>query len=324
MRVLKSVPSLVSLVFALSGGLLLSACDDSESEQSLYTGYVEARYAYVATPQSGWLEDLSVTEGDAVEQGKMLFKLDTKQQEILVDQAKAKLAEAEARLKDSEKGARQVDLKIIQQSIIAQQAQVEYALAEKQRWLNTAKKGFSSESSRDNAIANYDIAKAKLEELKQRLAQAKLAAREDQITAYRQAVVQSQANLQNSEWVFAQRQVLAKTDGTVDQVFFRPGEFVNAGTPVLSLIIQDQRKIRFFVPEAIRSRLKLADTVNVLIDGKDAAVTATIDYIARDAEFTPPVIYSKEVRDKLVFMVEAKLPLTSELPVGQPVDVTLQ
>jgi len=307
----------------LSCVLFAAACSDNQSEQSVYTGYVEARYAYVAAPQSGWLKSLSVKEGDSVISGEMLFQLDKEQQQILVNQAKAKQAEALARLTDSEKGGRPIDLAIIEQSIIAQKAQVAFTLAEKKRWLNTAQKGFSSDSSRDNAVANYDIAKAKLEELEQRLAQAKLAARDDQIEANRQLLQQSDANLKNSEWVLAQRDVTANTKGSVDQVFFHPGEFVNAGTPVLSLLIDGQRKVRFFVSEQMRTQLRLQQAVNVTVDGVDSKLSATIDYIAKDAEFTPPVIYSKEVRHKLVFMVEANLPDDSQLPVGQPVDIRL-
>jgi len=303
-------------------GLALSGCE-GEAANDGFTGYVEARYAYVSAPQAGWLQQMSLTEGDDVEPGQVLFNLDDEQQRYMVEQALAQRDAQGARLQDLQKGARPVDLAVIEKQIQAQAAQMNFAAAEMRRWEQTAAHDFSSKSQRDTAVANYDIARAKLQELKKRLEQAKLAARSDQVAAAHYEELQAEANLKSSQWNLAQRNIASRISGTVDQIFYRQGEFVTAGTPVLSILVQDEKRVRFFVPQAQLSRVSLQQTVSISADGVPGDMSATIDYIAKDAEFTPPVIYSKEVRDKLMFLVEARLQTDALLNVGQPVDVKL-
>ena len=82
-------------------------------------------------------------------------------------------------------------------------------------------------------------------------------------------------------------------------------------------------KFRFFAPEPLLPEIKYGETVTVSCDGCEKGLTAKVSFIARSAEFTPPVIYSLEERNKLVFMVEARTDEPERLRVGQPVSVTL-
>lgn len=304
--------------------MLMMGCNDKQIEANSYSGYVEGRYSQVSTPQSGWIQSFDVAEGDNVTTGQALFSLDSDQQQILLSQATAKNKEALARLNDAKTAARLPTIKQINASIEGQRAKLEYTLKEKQRWLATASHDYASKSSRDNAVANYDIALAKLDELKQKLAQAKLASRADQIAASEQIVKQTNYALKNSEWVLSQRYIKAHNSGNIDQIYYHQGEFVNAGSPILSLLINNEKRVRFFLPQQALSRIKLQQKVNVSYDDLLSPTSANIVYIAKDAEFTPPVIYSKDVRSKLVFMVEAQLPSNSQLLVGQPVEVSLK
>ena len=111
--------------------------------------------------------------------------------------------------------------------------------------------------------------------------------------------------------------------GTVQQVYFRPGEMVPAGRPVLSLLPPGNIKVRFYVPEAALPGIAYGDEINVACDGCASGLTARVSFIAKQSEFAPPVIYSLEERAKLVFLIEALPEKPSELRVGQPVDVTL-
>jgi HlyD family secretion protein len=99
---------------------------------------------------------------------------------------------------------------------------------------------------------------------------------------------------------------------------------VNAGQPIVSLLPGTNRKIRFFLPEAELSRARIGQRIEVACDGCAEGLTAEIDLIATEAEFTPPILYSKDSRDKLVFRIEARpLDAAADLKVGQPVDVRL-
>src|SRR5262249_23720568 len=110
---------------------------------------------------------------------------------------------------------------------------------------------------------------------------------------------------------------------TVEQVYFRVGEMVPAGRPIVALLPPGNMKVRFFVNEASLPQIKIGDTVNIHCDGCANRLTATVSFIARSSEFTPPVIYSLEERSKLAFLIEARPTRPEMLRVGQPVSVTL-
>ena len=99
---------------------------------------------------------------------------------------------------------------------------------------------------------------------------------------------------------------------------------VPAGRPVLSILPPGNIKVRFFVGEAMLPKIALGDSIEVTCDGCRAGITAKVSFIARAAEYTPPVIYSLEERNKLVFMVEARTDTPDGLRVGQPVSVALR
>jgi HlyD family secretion protein len=111
----------------------------------------------------------------------------------------------------------------------------------------------------------------------------------------------------------------------VQDIFLRPGEWVAAGQPVLALLPPANRKARFYVPQSVVGGLKLDAPVQLHCDGCGAAIPARISFIANGPEYTPPVIYSNQQRDKLVFLVEAR-PVKAEdaerLHPGQPLDVS--
>jgi HlyD family secretion protein len=137
-----------------------------------------------------------------------------------------------------------------------------------------------------------------------------------------QALREAEARLNSAQTRLARRRVTSPATGIVHQVYYRPGEVVPAGRPVVSLLPPGNVKVRFFVPEATLPQISLGDPVAVNCDNCPPELTARVTFIARTAEFTPPVIYSLEERAKLVFLVEAKPDSPQALRVGQPVRVT--
>ena len=114
--------------------------------------------------------------------------------------------------------------------------------------------------------------------------------------------------------------------GTVQDTYFVEGEWVPAGRPIVSLLPPGNVKVRFYVPETVVGALRIEQAIQVSCDGCGAPLRATLSYVSAQAEFTPPVLYSKESRAKLVFLVEARpQPQDSaRLRPGQPVDVSLK
>ena len=133
----------------------------------------------------------------------------------------------------------------------------------------------------------------------------------------------AQARLNSAQTRLDRRKLPSPVGGTVQQVYFRPGEMVAAGRPIVALLPPGNLRVRFYVPEGKLPQLAYGDVVKVSCDGCAADLTARITFIASTAEFTPPVIYSREERAKLVFLVEAMPEKPQEFRVGQPLDVAM-
>jgi len=137
------------------------------------------------------------------------------------------------------------------------------------------------------------------------------------------ALRQANANLEWSKTRLARRLALAPAAGTIEEVYFRPGETVQPGKPVIALLPPSNLKIRFYVPETRLATIKLGEQVAVSCDRCDSNLSARVTFIAKSAEYTPPVIYSRDERAKLVFLVEAHPEQPEKFRVGQPVTVML-
>jgi HlyD family secretion protein len=137
------------------------------------------------------------------------------------------------------------------------------------------------------------------------------------------ALRQAKANLEWSKTRLARRRAVSPADGIIQEVYYRPGETVPPGRPVMALLPPGNLKIRFFTPEMLLPDIKYGQTVQVSCDGCEKDLTATVSFIAKSAEYTPPVIYSREERAKLVFLIEARPAHPEKFRVGQPVTVTL-
>lgn len=139
----------------------------------------------------------------------------------------------------------------------------------------------------------------------------------------RENISTEMARLNAAQTRLVRRKLFSPVNGTIQDIYFRPGEYVTAGKPVLSILAPHNIKIRFFVPQTALPQISLGQAVNVHCDGCKAEVPARVTFISRTAEFTPPVIYSLEERSKLVYLVEARTGAPGDLRVGQPVDVRI-
>jgi HlyD family secretion protein len=135
---------------------------------------------------------------------------------------------------------------------------------------------------------------------------------------------EAQAKLSAAQTRLTRRKVLSPVEGLVQTVYFRPGETVPASRPIMAVLPPGNIKVRFFIPERMLARIAIGDQVGVTCDGCPNNISAPVTFISRNAEFTPPVIYSLEERSKLVYLVEARPAQTEMLRVGQPVSVDVK
>ena len=302
--------------------LSLAAC---QPENKSIHGYIEGEFVLIAPTTGGLLETLSVERGQKVEADSALFSLDLTELTAQRDAAAASARKAQAELDDLIKGERPEEIEIILKQKEQAQAVLVNARKEYNRILPLSKVGAASKSSRDSAKATLDSAKAKIEELDAQLKTANLGARTDKIEAARAAVESARNTLTQTEKKLKEAAPIAPESGTIEDTFFRPGEYVAAGQPVVSLLPPENVKIRFFVPQKTVAKLKSGQAIKITCDGCTAAVDAKISYIAPEAEYTPPVIYSVDSRQKLVFLIEAKpQQFHPEFRPGLPVDIDLE
>ncbi|HSE77777.1 MAG TPA: HlyD family efflux transporter periplasmic adaptor subunit [Alphaproteobacteria bacterium] len=289
-----------------------------------YQGYIEGDYLRIAAPVSGTLISLSVNKGDAIVAGAPLYVLDDAKEMADVAQRRAQLAQALAHLANLQKGQRPLEL----QAIEAQGMQAEATLRLSASTLKRQEHLFASKviaaERLDEARAAYERDRARVAELAALLATAKLAARDDEIRAAEAAVDTARAALSETEWQLSQRRANAPATARVTETPYRVGEFVRAGATIVELLPPANVKARFFVPERQFGTIRLDQEAHIACDGCGETITARVTFIASRAEFTPPVIFSQETRQKLVFMVEAT-PIDGPGPLnpGQPVDVKL-
>ncbi len=259
----------------------LAAC--GRSDDRAWLGYAEGDTAFVAAPQAGWVAKLRVERGADVKAGDVLFTLDDTSQAAARDQATAAIAQAQGQMG---------------------QARASLVLARKElvRQTGLLRAGATSQQAYDQAKSAQDSAAALV---------AQIEAGEDQ----------ARASLTNAAYQLSERDIVSRASGRVQDVFFRPGEYAPAMTPVISILPPANVYIRFFVPETEFAHVKLGQKVAIACDGCAANIVATVSFIAAQEEFTPPVIFSVGVREKLVFKVEARAPGGLALHPGQPVDV---
>lgn len=302
--------------------LLLAACQPAV--HSGWSGYAEGDYVYVAAPLAGRLETLAVQAGQSVARGALLFALDDEAERAARDEALSRAQGAQAQAANTETGRRREEVAMTQAQLVQARTQAALAARELTRQQGLVAQGFVSPARIDDAQAAVDLSRARVAELEAALAVARLPARRDeQRAALAQADAASQA-LRGSDWRAAQKQQRAPLDAQVADTYFRAGEYVPAGQPVLSLLPPGAVKARFFVPEAEIATLAAGQVVNLSCDGCGSPIPARIRRIATRAEYTPPVIYSNAQRAKLVFLVEAwpEAKDAARLRPGQPLDVT--
>lgn len=303
--------------------LLLIAGGCAADNEARFTGYMEAELLLVGAESGGRLVDLRVDEGDRVAANAPLFAVDAERPQAARAQAMARVSEAEARLADARAAQqRPVDIAVLEAAV--ERAEAALALSERDYDRNRvlAQRGFVAQARLDSARAALDRDRASLEEAQRRIAQARQPARSAQIEAAEAALAQARAALRDAEIGLDKLRVAAPAAGSVEQVYFRPGEVVSAGQPVLALLPPERLKVRFFVPETRLAEARVGRLVAVACDGCPADLRARISFVAREAEFTPPVILSRKERERLVFMVEAQpLGAAVRLSAGQPVEV---
>ena len=305
--------------------LISTGCGDKAP--TTYQGYAEGEFVHIAAPFAGSLDSLAVARGQQVTAKAPLFVLEQASELAARRETEARVEAAQARLANLKAGRRPSEVEAISAQSLQASAMRELSASQLARQERLFVKGFISQASLDEAraINRRDLGKVAEAEAQTKTAKSSVG-REAEIDAAQRELEATKAVLSQSDWKLAQKTVSSPVSGLVQDTFFSRGEWVPAGQPVVSLLPPENIKVRFFVPETIVASLKVGQSVSVTCDACGEAIASTISFIAPQPEFTPPIIYSKESRGKLVFYIEAKpaRELATKLHPGQPLDVAIK
>ncbi len=306
------------IALIVAAALALGACD--KQEEGVWQGYVEGEYVLLAAPMAGQLQRLFVKRGDQIEAGKPVFVLEQENERQARAEAEQRLKSAQARLENLQVPLRQPQIAALREQLNQARAALALSRANYAREQELFKKGFSPRARLDDARTAQDRDAAHVKEVEAQIRNAELPlGRQGELESAQAEMAAAKASLGQADWKLEQKSVAAPVTGLVQDTFFVVGEWVAAGRPVASILPPGNVKARFYVPETALSSMQIGRAIEIRCDGCQP-VEAKVSYVSSQAEYTPPVLYSKESRSKLLFLVEARLP-SSPLRPGQPLDV---
>lgn len=317
------------LAFRLFGGfcflLHLSGCNDTNTSNS-YQGYVEGEYLYLSAPQAGYLKTLDTARGTRVDAGQTVFVIDADPDSETLAEAEAREYSAQHKLQNLKQPRRPTEIAALEANLRAAQANLRLSQIKLQQQEKLISQHFTAELQVDQARSARDQAEAEVEAIKMQIATyTNTLGRRSEMLAAKADINAANADVAQKRWIVAHKTVTAPDMGEITETYYQAGEWVPAGASVVSLLPDRRRRLRYFVPETTLAKIKIGDTVEATCDGCLSPIRAQVNFISAQAEYTPPVIYSRGSREKLVFRVEA-LPLPEQaanLRPGLPVDVRL-
>lgn len=287
----------------------------------LYDGYVEDDFVYASASASGRIETIMVAEGQAIQIGDLLFTLEDKQSKAALHTAEAQLAQARAELDNLQTGSREAETEVVRASLRQARVALDIARTRLARSDALFERGNIPQATVDDQRAAVDQAEAQVAQLQAELAVAELPARDAQRKAAEAAVEAAGAQVELAQSNLGDRKVFAPVTGKIDKVFYERGEVAAAGAPVISLLQSGSLTALFFVPQQERAELMPGETVTISCDGCPTGMTAQITRLASDPQYTPPILYTRDDRGRLVYRVEAEIRNPEGVLPGQPITV---
>lgn len=288
------------------------------------TGYVEGEYVLIAPVATAQIGGLAVGRGDRVVAGQALVEMEKRDAEIALSEAEAAEAQAESQLANLLEGRRPEEIRVIEATLASAEAKLTEAERSEARAQSLAARGAATTAQAEDAATAASVARALVTEAEASLAVAKLPARPQEIAAAEAALKGARAAKEKAAWNLSERELTAPAPGVIFDTIRDAGEIAGPSAPVLSMLPDGAVKLRLYVPEPSIAAVALGTRLDVRCDGCGAGETATVTYISDAPEFTPPVIYSLQNRQTLVYLIEARPDDGSHaLKPGQIVDVAL-
>jgi len=294
-------------------------------DEGAFLGYVEGDIRYIGPIEGERIKSVAVEVGDKVAAGAPLFAMETPVLDQQRKEVAARIAQMEAQLQNLQAALnRPQQIAVLEAGVARAEAALKLSRLTYDRQKILFAKGDVPESTLDSAEMARSRDEAALTEAKRQVTAALLTGRSQEIEGAQAALRQARSQLAQLDIRITRQSVVAPAGGSIEDVFFRAGEMVNAGQPVLSLLPPEGRKTRFYVPQDKLAQFRMGQRVSIFCDGCPEPLYARVFYISSQEEYTPPVIFSDVEREKLVFKIEARMEGAAiGLPLGLPLRVRL-
>jgi HlyD family secretion protein len=319
-----------------------AACrDDAPPNQVRVSGHVEATDVHLAPEVGGRIVFLGVNEGDRVESGTVVVRLDSRDAELAVERARADQRAAEAQLRLLQAGSRPEDVRqataqaqASRDEMQAARAELAAAEADLQRFEALLEANAGSRKQRDDARTRRDVARASVQAAESRVraaeqtvARLRAGARPQEIEAARARVAATAAQVATAEETIKDASLVAPTRGIVSEKLAEIGEVVAPRAPVLVITDLDRAWADVFVPEPVLPRIRIGQSATLFTDAGGSGLPGTVTYISPKAEFTPRNVQTAEERSKLVYRIrisvdnrdgvlKAGMPIEADIPLS--------
>jgi len=305
-------------------GLLVAIFPGFAIEQNLvFSGYVEADYVYVAPTVTGRVETIPVTDNQYVTDREVLFKQNSDQQQAALLAAQSNVKALEAALDNIRTGAREEELAVVRAQLEMAQANLKLSKLNLDRDLQLLADGIVTDAKVEQERTAFASANAQVGQLHAQLTSMELPARSAELLKAEANVDAANAEVQAAQSKLEMLTTRSPISGRIERVLYSVGEVVRVAEPVISILPDEPHSVIFYIPEERLMEFKIGDQMLLNCDGCSSGILATLEDINVKSEFTPPIIYSRDERSRLVFRAKARLPEGVSMNPGQPVSLEM-
>ncbi|WP_241613488.1 HlyD family secretion protein [Rosenbergiella epipactidis] len=308
------------LIYIIINIFTLSGCEDYKNSTM---GYIEDEYIYLSIGNSSEIKSININKGNKVKIGDILFKTDDYTLRKTGEKLERDKKYEEAILRNMEKGIRKSKRELIDIDIDRLQREIVKAESTLERKRKLRDKGFLSKEDIESEELNLAIKRNSLKKITADLNNKMLPARIDELIAQKIKIEKIDVDIENNKYNISQSEVKSPADGIIHDILRKKGELASPGNPVLIIVPDGRKKIKFYINRKQLYKIKLSDSILVRVNDINKDHEAMIDYISPKPEYTPPMLYDDK-NDTFVYLIEAKFKDRNiDLPAGTPVEIML-